>query len=318
MLRYGFTLYCENHDPRDVVQNAVAAEAAGFDYLVVIDHFHPWLLSSEPTAFAWSMLGAVAQATHRIKLVALLTCPIMRYHPSIVAQGIVTLNHLLNSRFTLGLRMDEHAAKRLGVRGWPSEKVSLRQFGDALEIIHKLWAGSAISYNGGYYLELDDASVLNKPKEQPKLFIAVEGKKAAKLAVERAGGICNSQPVVSVYQPYISQGGDKNSLWGQIVTSYASTKSEGLEIAYKSVHVAGGKWKAQGESTAQVNVETAIRQTPESFGELLSAGPNPEEHARSIRAFLDAGVTSMAVAYPGPNLGSYLKFWKNELRPLLP
>ena len=47
---------------------AVAAEEAGFDFLVISDHYHPWLTCQSHSAFAWSVLGAVAQATDRIEL----------------------------------------------------------------------------------------------------------------------------------------------------------------------------------------------------------------------------------------------------------
>ena len=62
MARFGYTLYCEGTPPRDLVAQAVMAEEAGFDFAVISDHYHPWLTSQEHSAFAWSVLGAVAQA----------------------------------------------------------------------------------------------------------------------------------------------------------------------------------------------------------------------------------------------------------------
>ncbi|HLJ07233.1 MAG TPA: LLM class F420-dependent oxidoreductase, partial [Acidimicrobiia bacterium] len=43
MIRYGFTLMTELHGPRQLVEQAVAAERAGFDFAAMSDHFHPWL-----------------------------------------------------------------------------------------------------------------------------------------------------------------------------------------------------------------------------------------------------------------------------------
>jgi alkanesulfonate monooxygenase SsuD/methylene tetrahydromethanopterin reductase-like flavin-dependent oxidoreductase (luciferase family) len=34
---------------------------------------------------AWTVLGAIAQATERIGLMTAVTCPTMRYHPGLVA-----------------------------------------------------------------------------------------------------------------------------------------------------------------------------------------------------------------------------------------
>ena len=81
MPRYGYTLYCEGNPPKDLVRQAVAAEEAGFDFLVISDHYHPWLTSQSHSAFAWSVLGAVAQATDRIELATMVTCPILRLPP---------------------------------------------------------------------------------------------------------------------------------------------------------------------------------------------------------------------------------------------
>src|SRR3954453_23777411 len=112
MTEYGYTLWCEDTDPRELVKQAVGAEQAGFDFLVISDHYHPWLPEQRHSGFAWSILGAVAQATSAIKLATMVTCPIIRYHPAIIAQAAATVAVLSDGRFTLGLgageRLNEH------------------------------------------------------------------------------------------------------------------------------------------------------------------------------------------------------------------
>ncbi len=75
MPRYGYTLFSELNGPVELVDQAVRAERAGFDFLVVSDHFHPWLNSHTDSPFAWSVLGAVADRTERVELGTLVTCP---------------------------------------------------------------------------------------------------------------------------------------------------------------------------------------------------------------------------------------------------
>lgn len=41
MEQFGYMLYCEGNDPKDLVQQAVLAEEAGFDFLVISDRYHP-------------------------------------------------------------------------------------------------------------------------------------------------------------------------------------------------------------------------------------------------------------------------------------
>ena len=42
MAEFGYALSSEEHGPRALVENAAKAEAAGFAFLMVSDHFHPW------------------------------------------------------------------------------------------------------------------------------------------------------------------------------------------------------------------------------------------------------------------------------------
>src|SRR2546421_394699 len=79
------------------------AEAAGFDFAVISDHYQPWLGEQGHSPYAWSALGAAAQATERIPLMSYVTCPLIRYHPVVVAQKAATVQNLSGGRFRLGL-----------------------------------------------------------------------------------------------------------------------------------------------------------------------------------------------------------------------
>ncbi len=63
MPRFGYTLMIEQSGPRELVRHAPLAERAGFDFSVMSDHFSPWLVPQAHSPYAWSVLGAVAQAT---------------------------------------------------------------------------------------------------------------------------------------------------------------------------------------------------------------------------------------------------------------
>jgi len=86
MVKLGYKLMSEQHGPADLVRNAKGAEQAGFDFAAISDHYFPWLEEQGHAPFAWSVLGAVAEATEHLGLMTAVTCPIMRYHPAIVAQ----------------------------------------------------------------------------------------------------------------------------------------------------------------------------------------------------------------------------------------
>ena len=63
MTNFGYTLMTEQSGPKDLVRYAIAAEQVGFDFEVCSDHYSPWLVSQGHAPYAWTVLGAVAQAT---------------------------------------------------------------------------------------------------------------------------------------------------------------------------------------------------------------------------------------------------------------
>ena len=80
-MRIGYFLSSEEFGPRELVRQARLAEEAGFEGLWISDHFHPWNDEQGHSGFVWSMIGAIAQATSRMKVTTAVTCPTVRLHP---------------------------------------------------------------------------------------------------------------------------------------------------------------------------------------------------------------------------------------------
>jgi G6PDH family F420-dependent oxidoreductase len=141
-MHFGYTLMAEQSGPRDLVNYAVAAERAGFDFEVCSDHYSPWLLSQGHSPYAWSVLGAVAQATSQVELATYVTCPIIRYHPAVVAQKAATLQLLSEGRFILGLGSGENLNEHITGEGWPPVAQRQDMLVEAATIIRELHMGS--------------------------------------------------------------------------------------------------------------------------------------------------------------------------------
>ena len=86
----GYTLSSEEHEPSTLVTHAGAAEAAGFDFVSISDHYHPWVDRQGHSPFVWSVIGGIAATTERIGLGTGVTCPTQRIHPAIIAQAAAT------------------------------------------------------------------------------------------------------------------------------------------------------------------------------------------------------------------------------------
>ena len=135
MTLIGYTMMCEQAGPKQLVRDVALAEQAGFDFAVISDHYFPWLDSQGHSPYAWSVLGAAAQATDRIPLMTYVTCPIRRYHPAVVAQKAATMQLLSDGRFTLGLGAGENLNEHIVGGQWPIAGVRHEMLEEAVEII---------------------------------------------------------------------------------------------------------------------------------------------------------------------------------------
>jgi coenzyme F420-dependent glucose-6-phosphate dehydrogenase len=109
MVQLGWKAGPEQFPPTELLDYAISAEKAGFDSLDVSDHFNPW--SEEGQAcFSWTWLGAAATHLSRMHMGTGITCPILRYHPTIIAQAAATV-----SCFAPGERISELVRARLSM-----------------------------------------------------------------------------------------------------------------------------------------------------------------------------------------------------------
>src|SRR5205085_12337989 len=141
MTSIGYTMMCEQAGPKQLVRDVGLAEEAGFDFAVISDHYFPWLDAQGHSPYAWSVLGAAAQATDRIPLMTYVTCPILRYHPAVVAQKAATVQILSGGRFRLGLGAGENLNEHVVGRRWPMPGERHELFAEAVDIIAALLDG---------------------------------------------------------------------------------------------------------------------------------------------------------------------------------
>lgn len=315
MTRYGYTLFCEGNSPRSLVQQAIMAEEAGFDFLVISDHYHPWLTTQSNAGFAWSILGAVAQATTKIQLATMVTCPIMRYHPAIIAQAAATVGVLSNGRFVLGLGSGERLNEHIVGQGWPSIRIRHKMLTEAIEIMQLLWKGGYQSYDGVYF-QLDDARVFDLPEKPIEAFVAAGGERAARLAAHTLDGVCETEPNADIINQFIEAGGDKAKTWGQVVLSWDKDEASAQQTAFDQFRFAAGGWKVQAELPNPINFDAATKNVrPTDLTESIPCGPDPGQHASAIDKFIKSGVRNLAVAYPGTDHEGFMEFWRQQLAP---
>src|SRR5579875_577944 len=174
MTDFGYTMMTEQSPPDQLVRDLRMAEEAGFGFSVISDHYQPWLDAQGHSGYAWSILGAAAQATEQIGLMTYVTCPILRYHPVVVAQKAATVQELSEGRFTLGLGAGENLNEHVVGKGWPAVAVRHEMFEEAVTIISRLLSGERFSFHGRHFAA-DDAVLWDPPQEKVEIGIAVSG-----------------------------------------------------------------------------------------------------------------------------------------------
>src|SRR5690606_33228548 len=132
---FGYTLSSEELDPTTLLECAVRAEAAGFEFVSISDHYHPWTESQGHSPFVWSVLGAIAARTTDLGLATGVTCPTVRIHPAIIAQAAATTALLSNGRFSLGVGTGEALNEHILGDRWPAPEERLAMLEEAVAVL---------------------------------------------------------------------------------------------------------------------------------------------------------------------------------------
>lgn len=315
---FGYTMMCEQAGPAELVRDVQAAEAAGFDFAVISDHYFPWVDAMGHSPYAWSVLGAAAYATKRIPLMTYVTCPIKRYHPAVVAQKAATMALLSRGRFTLGLGAGENLNEHVVGGGWPPVNVRHEMLGEAVDIIRRLWAGDYVCYTGNHF-QVDSARLWDVPDEPPRLGIAVSGPASCKLAGSKADLLIAVEPKSTLLEEFDSAGGEGKPRVGQVPVCYDPERDVAISRALKLFGWFGGGWKINSELSSTAAFEMASQFVrPEDITASIPCGDRVDEFVRAIKEFTGAGFTHVALCQVGgDHQQSFISWAQRELLPAL-
>jgi len=134
-----------------IVERTLAAEAAGFDSVWLMDHFAAPMAPEVDTLEGWTVASALAARTSTIRIGHLVLCDPFR-HPALLAKMAATLDVISDGRLELGI-------------GWGSVPDELRTFGfgpeppatraaklrETLEILDRMFTGEPFDYHGRHF-----------------------------------------------------------------------------------------------------------------------------------------------------------------------
>ncbi|HZQ83110.1 MAG TPA: TIGR03557 family F420-dependent LLM class oxidoreductase [Gaiellaceae bacterium] len=311
-MKIGYWLSSEEHDPRELVQNAVLAEEAGFDHLLISDHIHPWVDAQGHSPFVWGVIGAIAQATERIQLGTAVTCPLIRVHPAIVAHAAATAQALMEGRFFLGVGTGENLNEHVLGDRWPRADERLEMLEEAVEIIRKLFGGEYETYRGKHYT-VEQLKLYDAPSDPAPIIVAAKADNAAKLAAKVGDGTMNTSPDEDVVKTFKKAGGS-GPIYGKVTGCYAPDEKTAKKIA-----------KERQPNTAMggdVSTELQLPRDFEAVAELvreddledsLVLGSDPEVWRKKIDEYEKAGFTHVSLHDVGLDQRAFIDFARQLL-----
>jgi F420-dependent oxidoreductase-like protein len=157
------------------VELAEQAEDLGFESLWVFDHFHTVPKPTNEITFeSFSVLAALAMATHRVRIGHMVVCTGFR-NPALTAKLSSTLDVISGGRFELGIgagwKEDEWRAYGYG---FPPLAERMAAFGDHLEVITAMFAPGQATYEGRH-ATVRGAYNVPKGLQDPRIPIIVGG-----------------------------------------------------------------------------------------------------------------------------------------------
>jgi coenzyme F420-dependent glucose-6-phosphate dehydrogenase len=316
MLTIGYSLSSEEHPANQLMKQAKMAEDAGFSFVMISDHFHPWTHRQGNSPFVWTVLGGIAQATDRIPVGTAVTCPSVRIHPGIIAQAAATVASMMPGRFMLGLGSGENLNEHIFGSRWPSARTRIGMLAEAVEVIQKLWRGGWQNHHGRHYI-VENARIFSLPEQLPPIFIASACKRSAQLA-GRLDGIISTKPNPSTIEAFEQAGGVKKPRFGQLTVCWARDEAQARHRALEIWPNAAISGHANFELPLPRHYEELAQSvTEDQIAQSVICGPDPKKHLDAIREYAEAGFDHVFVHQVGPEQTGFIDFYRSEILPEL-
>lgn len=151
-------------NPKLIEKLAVVAEDAGYDYLLVTDHF--LLPNVNNHIDVWSFLPFLAAKTTTLRLGTCVT-PLTLRPPAILAKMISTTDNLSNGRMILGFGFGWYKPEFEGFSTWYEDAERIGFSREALTLMKRLWIEQGPVDFNGRYVHTKGAVVEPKPIQKP-------------------------------------------------------------------------------------------------------------------------------------------------------
>ncbi|GAA1081909.1 glucose-6-phosphate dehydrogenase (coenzyme-F420) [Tsukamurella spumae] len=329
-LQLGYKASAEQFGPRELVEIAVAAEAAGMDSVAVSDHFQPWRVNGGHAPFSLAWMAAVGERTERVKIGTSVMTPTFRYNPAVIAQAFASMACMYPDRIFLGAgtgeALNEYAT---GFQGeWPEFKERFARLREAVRLMRELWSGEVVNFEGEYY-HTKDAVLFDIPERPVPVYIAAGGPVVAKYAGRMGDGmICTSGKGMELYTDKLIPAAAEGAELGgrdfdaldkmiEIKISYDPDPALALEnTRFWAPLSLTAEQKHSVNSSAEM--ERLADELPiEQVAKRWIVSSDPDEAVAAVKQYVDAGLNHLVFHAPGHDQRRFLTNFQRDLEPRL-
>lgn len=326
-MKYGYKASAEQFGTRELLDYALLAEQVGLDIVAVSDHFQPWRHSTGRAPLVFSWMGALAYASERVELGTSVLTPMLRYHPSVVAQGFATLAQLAPGRVYLGVGTGE-AMNEVPATGtaWPGGKERRARLSESVTLIRELWTSERVTFAGEFY-RTEQATVYERPDQPIPIYVAASGPLAGKLTGRIGDGlIVTSGKATELYETVLGKvregaeaaGKDASAMPGQIEIKVSYDTD--LDVARHACDW----WAALGLAAEQkqgvedpIEMERLADEDPSIAQKRFIVSNDPDEVVDKIAPYVDLGFTELVFHGPGDDQARFLQAFSRDVLPKL-
>jgi G6PDH family F420-dependent oxidoreductase len=294
------------------VRQAQRAEASGFDFLSISDHYHPWVTAQGHSPFVWSVLGAVAATTERVEVGVGVSCPIVRMHPAVAAHAAATTSRLFGDRFFLGVGTGEALNEHVLGHRWPTPETRLQMLEEAIDVMRRLWAGETVDHHGDFYT-VENARLFDPPTAALPVVVSGFGEAAAELAARIGDGYWGTSPDPQLPDTYRAAGGTGRRI-AQLTLCVAGDEATARRIVHERWPNSG----IPGQASQDLPTWTHFEQVSSVLTEEQVVGPTPcgpdvDAILASVKEYVGAGYDHVYFHQVGDDQDAFFQCWEDEL-----
>jgi coenzyme F420-dependent glucose-6-phosphate dehydrogenase len=302
---YGVSLAHERFRPDELLEQAVAAEEAGFDAIACSDHLAPWWPAGDPapnnSGNAWVWLGAVGNATREASIGTAVTGAIYRYNPVVLAQQVATLEVMNPGRAFLGVGSSEAMNEIPAGFEWPSVEEQQERMEEQLQIITALLDGQTVDFTGRHF-KTRGARLYTLPDRRVPVYVSAFGENAARIAARHGDGLwtlADPMQAPAVIGAYRAEREALGKEPGEIILQALFSWAEDDETAFESAK----EWKGTippEHYTEPIYEPAEIKAggdevSDKKFKAGSIIGSDPSSHLRKIKAIAEMGATAVVL-----------------------